>query len=186
MLATLRHSMALSISGCSTGEEVRRGCVRRRRRSRGSLSRLLGHVAMLCLREPHLKLCHHHEAIRQLIGVAFQQLANRVDLCRRPFVGKSEKYHTAMWIKFTKHHFPEVAIVGNQNPVLGKRLAENGGVIESTASSYTENTSCPWSRNHWATLGPVHSSTRNRIHAVSASGMNVVLPRDCDANSKQA
>lgn len=54
------------------------------------------------------------------------------------------------------------------------------------ASSYTENTSCPWSRNHWATLGPVHSSTKNRIHAVSASGMNVVPPRDCDANSKQA
>ena len=35
MLARHHHSMALSISGCSTGEGVRRGCVRRRGRSRG-------------------------------------------------------------------------------------------------------------------------------------------------------
>ncbi len=36
--------------------------------------------AMLCLRESHLRLCHHDEVTRQLIGVAFQQSANRIDL----------------------------------------------------------------------------------------------------------
>src|SRR5207253_2163748 len=32
------------------------------------------------------------------------------------------------------------------------------------ASSYTENTSCWCSRSHRATCGPVHSSTRKRMH----------------------
>ena len=54
------------------------------------------------------------------------------------------------------------------------------------ASSYTEKTSCFCARNHCATAGPVHSSTRKRIYVGSSNGTNVVFARDFVANNKHA
>ena len=54
------------------------------------------------------------------------------------------------------------------------------------ASSYTEKTSCFCARNHCATAGPVHSSTRKRIYVGSNNGTNVVFARDFVANNKHA
>ncbi len=66
-------------------------------------------------------------------------------------------------------------------------FASTSSSVMPRASSYTENTSCALARSQFATLGPVHSSTRNRIQADSAmSGMNSVWANARDANSRHA